>query len=167
MYEAFDLYVSAGLWNAAHDLAVLELAPDAVVRQDHELLRTIFGRLSGHPIDGWHLRGKVCKSNTISEVTELIPGFQTFLDYANATTRLPDLKEHLDEDAVPDASEAQELEELTRSVPKLVGILPDVLHDRGDARHNVALAGMVSDLTAALDQVNSQVLVSGLRGNHR
>ena len=167
MYEAFDLYVSAGLWNAAHDLAVLELAPDAVVRQDHELLRTIFGRLSGHPIDGWHLRGKVYKSNAISEVTELIPGFQTFLDYTNATTRLPDLKEHLDEDAVPDASEAQELEELTRSVPKLVGILPDVLHDRGDARHNVALAGMVSDLTAALDQVNSQVLVSVLRGNHR
>jgi len=167
VYEAFDLYVSAGLWNAAHDLAVLELAPDAVVRQDHELLRTIFGRLSGHPIDGWHLRGKVYKSNAISEVTELIPGFQTFLDYTNATTRLPDLKEHLDEDAVPDASEAQELEELTRSVPKLVGILPDVLHDRGDARHNVALAGMVSDLTAALDQVNSQVLVSVLRGNHR
>lgn len=69
------MYVSAGLWNAAHDLAVLELAPDAVVRQDHELLRTIFGRLSGHPIDGWHLRGKVPKSNTISEDIELIPRF--------------------------------------------------------------------------------------------
>lgn len=64
VYEAFDLYVSAGLWNSAHDLAVLELAPDAVARQDHELFRTIFSRLSGHPIDGWHLRGKVCKSNT-------------------------------------------------------------------------------------------------------
>jgi len=140
VYEAFDLYVSAELWNAAHDLAVLELAPDAVVRQDHELLRTIFTRLSGHPIDGWHLRGK------------------TFLDYANATVRLPDLKEHLDDDAVPDASEAQELEELTRSVPKLIGIVPDVLRDRGDARHNVALVSMVADLTAALDQVNSQVL---------
>jgi len=82
------------------------------------------------------------------------------LDYANATVRLPDLKERLDEDAVPDASEAQELEELIRNVPKLVGILPDVLRDRGDARHNVGLAGMVSDLAAALDQVNSQVLVS-------
>jgi len=140
VYEAFDLYVTAKLWNAAHDLAVLELAPDAVVRQDHELLQTIFGRLSGHPIDSWHLRGK------------------TFLDYTNATVRLPDLKEHLEEDVVPDAVEAQELEELTRNTPKLVGILPDVLRDRGDARHNVALAGMISDLTAALDQVNSQVL---------
>jgi len=84
----------------------------------------------------------------------------------NATVRLPDLKEHLDEDAVPDASEAQELEELTRSVPKLIGIIPDVLRDRGDARHNVALAGMVSDLTAALDQVNSQVLVSRVWKKH-
>lgn len=82
------------------------------------------------------------------------------MDYANATARLPDLKENLDENTVPDASEAHELEELTRSVPKLIGILPDVLRDRGDSRHNVALAGMVSDLTAALDQVNPQALVS-------
>ena len=82
------------------------------------------------------------------------------MDYANATERLPDLKENLDENAVPDASEAHELEELTRSVPKLIGILPDVLRDRGDARHNVALAGMVSELTVALDEVNSQALVS-------
>lgn len=89
------------------------------------------------------------------------------MDYANATIRLPDLKEHLDEDAVPDAAEAQELEELTRGVPKLIGILPDVLRDRGDTRHNVALADMVSDLTAALDQVNSQALVSGVWENYR
>ena len=82
------------------------------------------------------------------------------MDYTNATVRLPDLKERSDEDAVPDAVEAQELEELMRSAPKLIGILPDVLRDRGDARHNIALSGMVSDLTAALDQVNSQALVS-------
>ena len=72
VYEAFDLYASAELWNSAHDLAVLELAPDAVVRQDHELLRTIFSRLSGHPIDGWHLRGKARKSNPICLEPELI-----------------------------------------------------------------------------------------------
>jgi len=72
VYEAFDLYVSASLWNAAHDLAVLELAPDAIVRQDHELLRTIFTRLSGHPIDGWHLRGKVC------ELEPVLHGVRTY-----------------------------------------------------------------------------------------
>lgn len=75
VYDAFDLYVSAGLWNAAHDLAVLELAPDAVVREDHELLRTIFSRISGHSIDGWHLRGKVCKSNTGPEDPEFTLDF--------------------------------------------------------------------------------------------
>lgn len=159
VYEAFDLYTSAGLWGAAHDIAILDLAPDAVVRQDHELLRNIFTRFSGHPTDGWHLRGKVCKSNTMCMDPRLFPR-QTFLDYANATTRLPDLKENLDDEAVPDATEAQELEDLTRHVPKLIGILPDVLRDRGDPRHNVALSSMVSDLTAALDRVNSQVLVS-------
>ena len=73
VYEAFDLYATAGLWDAAHDLAVLELAPDAVVRQDHELLRVIFSRLSGHSIDGWHLRGKVCGPGTIHVEPELIP----------------------------------------------------------------------------------------------
>jgi nuclear pore complex protein Nup98-Nup96 len=166
VYEAFDLYVAAGLWSSAHDLAVLELAPDAVARQDHELLQTIFSRLSGHPIDGWHLRGKVSKSNVISVNPEFISARQTFLDYANATARLPDLKEVLDENAIPDASEAHELEELTRGVPKLIGILPDVLRDRGDVRHNVTLAGMISDLAMALDQVNSQVLVSDVLENH-
>lgn len=59
LYEAYELYISANLWNAAHDLAVLELAPDAVIRHDYELLRSLFSRMTGHSVDGWYLRGKV------------------------------------------------------------------------------------------------------------
>jgi nuclear pore complex protein Nup98-Nup96 len=47
------------MWNAAHDLAVLELAPEAVIRHDYELLKNLFARMAGHPVDGWNVRGKV------------------------------------------------------------------------------------------------------------
>lgn len=50
----------AGMYTAAHELAVVELAPDAIMRKDIELLRELFHRIAGHPVDGWHSRGKVC-----------------------------------------------------------------------------------------------------------
>ena len=63
IFRAYELYTSAGLYNLAHDLAVLELAPDAVIRRDLDLLKTLFvpfdkdGRRD--KIDGWFVRGKV------------------------------------------------------------------------------------------------------------
>jgi nuclear pore complex protein Nup98-Nup96 len=75
-------------------------------------------------------------------------------------TRLPELYEQLQEgDAVPDASQALELDELVRSVPKLIGILPDVLRDRSDVRHNAALAEMIAGLVVVLDKVQPLALV--------
>lgn len=60
IYEAYQLFISAGLYNPAHDLAVLELAPDAVIRHDLELLKELFSSFVGRPVDGWHIRGQVC-----------------------------------------------------------------------------------------------------------
>lgn len=74
-------------------------------------------------------------------------------------TRLPELKYHMDDDAIPDASEALELEDFARTIPKLIGILPDLLRERTDPRHNVALAEMVAGLTACLDQLRPLALV--------
>ena len=69
-------------------------------------------------------------------------------------TRLPELREYLDDvDAVPDAAYAAEVEELTRSVPKMITMLPNILRDRSDIRHNAALAEMISGLTLRLDQL--------------
>lgn len=59
MYEAYELYLSAGLYDAAHDIAVLELAPDAVIRDDLALLRELFDVFDGRPVNGWSERGKV------------------------------------------------------------------------------------------------------------
>ena len=58
VYEGFTLYIEGGLWNAAHDLAVLDLAPDAILRNDLDLLKRIFEKFDKQP-EGWHNRGKV------------------------------------------------------------------------------------------------------------
>lgn len=59
LYDAYELYIAAGLYNQAHDLAVVDLAPDAVVRHDLELLKNLFVKFVGKSVDGWHVRGKV------------------------------------------------------------------------------------------------------------
>lgn len=58
VFEAYELYMAAGLYQSAHDLAVVELAPEAVIRQDFELLTSLFERMASQSIDGWHLKGK-------------------------------------------------------------------------------------------------------------
>ncbi|KAA1472029.1 hypothetical protein DENSPDRAFT_800387 [Dentipellis sp. KUC8613] len=141
VYEAYELYLQAGLYTAAHELAVLELAPEAVVRDDLELLRTLFSQISGNAVDGWPIRGKA------------------FLDYAHIKLRLPQIRaDVLDLETVPDAAQASELEELVRSIPRLIAILPDVLRDRADPRHNVALSVMIASLTRLLDTVDPLAL---------
>ena len=47
------------MFGAAHELAVLELAPEAVIRDDLDLLKDLLERIAGHPVDGWYVRGKV------------------------------------------------------------------------------------------------------------
>ena len=42
VFRAYELYLSAGLYNAAHELAVLELAPDAIIHRDLELLKELY-----------------------------------------------------------------------------------------------------------------------------
>jgi nuclear pore complex protein Nup98-Nup96 len=59
VYQAYELYLTAQLYNAAHELAVMELAPDAIIRKDLDLLRDIFERLNSKKVDNWSMRGKV------------------------------------------------------------------------------------------------------------
>ena len=75
-------------------------------------------------------------------------------------TRLPELDAQITETgAVADVSQATELDELARSIPKLVEILPDVLRNRDDPRHNAALAEMIGGLMFRLDRVRPLALV--------
>lgn len=76
-------------------------------------------------------------------------------------TRLEALRDYLEEmnTAVPDAAEAAELDNLARSVPRLISILPDVLHDQSDVRHQAAVAEMTAHLTTRLDRVKPLAIV--------
>ncbi|CCL99212.1 uncharacterized protein FIBRA_01227 [Fibroporia radiculosa] len=139
VYGAYELYLTAGLYNAAHDLAVRELAPDAVIRRDLDLLRDLFDKFRPHVVDGWQERGKV------------------FLDYAHILTRLPELHERI-HSGTADPADTTELEQLARSVPKIIGILPDLFNDRSDPCHTAAFAEMTNKLAVCLNKVKPLVL---------
>ncbi|KAJ7222682.1 nuclear protein 96-domain-containing protein [Mycena rebaudengoi] len=141
VFEAYELYLAAGLFNPAHEIAVLKLAPEAVIRRDLTLLTSLFSRFVGKQVDGWHVRGKM------------------FLDYAHITQRLPEVEAELELEQEQDALE-EEMEELTRNAAKLIGILPDTLRDRSDVRHNAALATMVESLVKMVDRARPLVLAS-------
>ncbi|KAJ2925405.1 hypothetical protein H1R20_g11674, partial [Candolleomyces eurysporus] len=157
IYSAYELYLSAQLWNSAHDLAVLELAPDAILRRDVGLLRELFEPfdLEGRrdKIDGWFVRGKI------------------FVDYANVMTRVPQLQERLQEEkegraegvsALGEPSPAEELEDLMRKVPKLIALLPDILHRPRsvDDRHTAVIEEMTQSLLRVTGKAKPSTLVS-------
>ncbi len=74
-------------------------------------------------------------------------------------TRLPELIQDL-RASQEDSSQVAELEELTRTIPKLIGLLPAMVRDQVDVRQNVAVAAMISGLTRNLDNALPLALVS-------
>jgi nuclear pore complex protein Nup98-Nup96 len=106
----------------------------------------------------------VCPAATF--LLTLLSG-QAFLDYVHAITRLDTLHLQVDDpDAVPDAAQAMELEELCRTIPKLLDILPDILSDQTDPRHNIALSIMTSALIAQIDRVRPLLVVRPSSHDH-
>ncbi|KAG6908251.1 hypothetical protein DXG01_005585 [Tephrocybe rancida] len=138
IFEAYELFLRAGLYDAAHDLAVMELAPDAVLRRDFELLQSLFGEFLMHPVNGWHARGKV------------------FLDYVKIMTHLPGLVAEADTDA--DAEQSTQFDDLIKNVPRLIGLLPNVLREGPDPRHGAALTEMVAGLVGQVKKYAPHVL---------
>ncbi|EIW78425.1 hypothetical protein CONPUDRAFT_156410 [Coniophora puteana RWD-64-598 SS2] len=142
VFDAYTLYMEAGLHQAAHDLAIADLAPEAVIRHDLELLRSLFGKMESRPINGWAQRGKA------------------LLDYANALVRIPELHAAMTERAVPDTLQEQELDQFSRSIPRLIGVLPAIFPSTANIQHRVAVSEMASRLTTALDSIRPLALVS-------
>ncbi|KAJ4000271.1 nuclear protein 96-domain-containing protein [Lentinula boryana] len=164
-YTAYELFLVAGNLDRAHDIAVLSLAPDAVLRNDYELLKELFSPFipfssdsDGGRVEGWYVRGK------------------TFLDYANIMIRISALVhsetnpiiEGVEPDAVPEATRAKELDDLVRGIPRLIALLPDVLTlarsvSKGGNRvlklkHQVALHEMTARLVKVLDRIRPHAM---------
>ncbi|KAF7294383.1 SNF2 family helicase [Mycena kentingensis (nom. inval.)] len=146
VYDAFELYCAAGMRDDAHTLAVNKLSPDVIIRNDLDLLSTMFSRFQGRPVNGWHARGKV------------------LLDYANIVTRLPLLEDEIQHARTHDeiSEKEEERDDLARGASKLVNLLPDVLEDRSDLRHNAALATMIEKLVALVDRVQPLAMGNAL-----
>lgn len=69
--------------------------------------------------------------------------------------RVPEMRQRQqsENDAVPDVTEEMELEMLSSKIPKLLGILPDVLRDKpgGGVKSGAALSVMLTQLLTCMD----------------
>ncbi|KAL1749061.1 nuclear protein 96-domain-containing protein [Schizophyllum fasciatum] len=155
MFGAYELYLSAGCRDPAHDIAVRYLAPDAILRRDYVLLSELLEPFVNKPVEDWQIRGKILR------------------DYAHLMQRLPQLAARQMRNAVPDAAEALEMEDLCRSVPKILGLLPDVFracepqHRAAVAEITAGLLGVVDRVRpAALAQIQSKFIAEGARLGH-
>lgn len=89
------------------------------------------------------------------------------MDYVHILTRLPKLQDQIEEDnedgrpAVADAAVSQEIDDLTRRVPRIIGILPDVFYRSwtSDRRHAAATEEMVKNLLATTEKTKPIALV--------
>lgn len=59
-FDAYEHFLKADDQRMAHDIAVTDLAPDAVIREDLSLLRALFKPFDSHVVPEWSFRGKVC-----------------------------------------------------------------------------------------------------------
>jgi len=58
-FDAYEHFLKADQQRIAHDIAVNELASDAVIRGDLGLLRALFQPFDPVLVDDWTFRGKV------------------------------------------------------------------------------------------------------------
>lgn len=151
LFNAYELYLIAGLWEEAHRLAYFELAPDALIAHDYVLLRSLLTPFIGKSINDWHRGGKA------------------LLDYADVMTRLPPLITAREETeggrraeraAVADATEAQQVEALSTQIPRLIRVVPEIFTSVKDERHMVVKEDMLNSLIRLADWVNPSILVS-------
>ncbi|KEP54149.1 nucleoporin [Rhizoctonia solani 123E] len=126
-YQAFEYFVAAGQAKPAYDMALRDLAPEAAIRNDFDLLTSLFTDKGFEGLDDWTFRG------------------QLYLQYADCMAKLPEL---LLDVAIgePDATQAAEMERLSRAVPQLLGLLPEMFPDKSNIRQQICLGNMISSL---------------------
>ncbi|KAG8725116.1 hypothetical protein FRC09_008459 [Ceratobasidium sp. 395] len=126
-YPAFECFVAAGQVKPAYDMAMRDLAPEAAIRNDYALLTELFTDKGFDGLDDWTFRGKL------------------YIQYADCMSKLPDLL--LDAAfGEEDPIQARELERLSRAVPQLLGLLPEMFPDKTNIRQQICLGNMISSL---------------------
>lgn len=85
-------------------------------------------------------------------------------------TRLPKLLDDIaaendEAETLPDAARSQEIETLSKQIPRLISLLPDILHRNRatDPRHVAALEEMTKELLKLVERAQPLLLVSTFR----
>jgi len=132
LMDAYRWFIQGEQYQLAHDIAVEFLAPEAVIMSDMILLENLFDALDPSAISGWHERGNL------------------FLEYAQCKIRIQALTHSLalDRDAVPDATQRDQMALLQRHVPHLLEYIPKLFEYRTekDIKQRVCLSEMMSEL---------------------
>lgn len=126
--EYFEL-IRAGLGDLAQRLLIAKLAPEAVLRDSQSLLRRLCEALEPLHPTGWEFGGKL---------------FLDYLDIVNNTKPL--LASVLRAGSHPDPAEDAELKRLSKSVPRVIQLLPALFPAKDDVQQVASLSEMLSAL---------------------
>jgi hypothetical protein len=69
-YLQYQLHLAADDQNPAHQIVVTELAPEAIMRNDLDLLRRLLDRFQDSRVEGWNEGGKVGYLSLLLSVSE-------------------------------------------------------------------------------------------------
>ncbi|CED83918.1 Nuclear pore complex, Nup98 component (sc Nup145/Nup100/Nup116) [Phaffia rhodozyma] len=124
-YKAYFLLIESKLYDRACAVAVHDLVPEVLLREDFALVKKLLAPLKEVKVTDWQITGQV------------------FLDLVEALERLPVLiSETL---SAPDAAQMDELSRLSSRLPTIIRLLPSLFAD-SSLQSNVVLSDMLSRL---------------------
>ncbi|WVW83374.1 hypothetical protein I302_105393 [Kwoniella bestiolae CBS 10118] len=125
----YHALLKAKLWDRAHRVLVGKLAPEAVLRDDKPLLRRLCEGLEGKGAEGWEYGGKL------------------YLDWADLTSDTAKLLTSVvSSGSNPDPRESSTLSEHSKTLPKVLQLLPALFPDKSNSQQVASLSEMLSPL---------------------
>nr|XP_019002371.1 nuclear pore complex protein Nup98-Nup96 [Kwoniella mangroviensis CBS 8507]OCF65832.1 nuclear pore complex protein Nup98-Nup96 [Kwoniella mangroviensis CBS 8507] len=128
-WSEYHALLKAKLSNKAHKVLIEKLAPEAVLRDDKALLRKLCEGLDGKGAEGWEYGGKL------------------YLDWADLTSDTAKLLTSvLSSGSHPDPRESSILSEHSKTLPKVLQLLPALFPDKNNIQQVASLSEMLSPL---------------------
>ena len=126
-YTRYFHLLDAKLYDQAATVVVRDLLPEAVLREDHDLVRELLEPLKKVRVTDWNTTGQVA------------------LDLVTTLERLPALLASSMSGSAPDAAETDELAKLAANLPSLIRLLPGLFAD-SSLQSSVVLSDTLSRL---------------------
>lgn len=163
VYGEFHELVSAKLYDAAHKILVKQLAPEAVLRGDIQLLERLAAEVGTRARD-WEYGGKVSSFVRNLAIKRHLTDIQLFAEYAEIQLYLHQtLLKSIQPPLGTSPADLQEIRyrinDYAHTIPRLLQLLPGVFTDKTNVQGAAALAHMLQKLhNAANAFVSSGVI---------